>query len=180
MKVSIIEETRDSVTLQITVEFNQSMMDSENAIQDVLNEAGSIATGSLLKKFDTDGEPLQVDEQRMTSKGLLPKTYQTPYGEVQVERHVYQSAKGGKTYCPLEKEARIVTTSTPRFAMQVSHKVAESTASAVVDDLRMNHNRTVTNALLKNYPKPSRPVCNLRRKVGRMKCLILRGQRLRQ
>lgn len=143
MAVSVIEETKDTVTLQITVQFNRSMMESESRIQDALNEAGAVATGKLLKRFDTDGSPLTFGSVRLTSKGLMPKTYQTPYGEIPIERHVYQTAKGGKTYCPLEKDARIIITSTPRFAMQISHKMAEMTASGVVDDLKMNHNRPI-------------------------------------
>ena len=34
------------------------------------------------------------------SKGRQPKYYQTPYGEVEIERHVYQRSHGGKTFCP--------------------------------------------------------------------------------
>jgi len=32
----------------------------------------------------------------MTSKGKIAKTYQTPYGDVRVERHVYQGGLGGR------------------------------------------------------------------------------------
>lgn len=81
---------------------------------------------------------------KMTSMGLLPKRYQTPYGEVEIERHVYQTSKGGATFCPLERDARIILTSTPRFASQVSHKIAESAADSVVEDLVVNHNRPVS------------------------------------
>jgi hypothetical protein len=50
----------------------------------------------------------------MANKGARreEKAYQTPYGEVVVARHVYQSAGGGKTYCPMERNTRIVVTST--------------------------------------------------------------------
>ena len=76
----------------------------------------------------------------------MPKEYQTPYGATTVERHVYQSSKGGKTFCPLERNARIVTSATPRFAMQLSHKYAEGSAGRVLDDLRLNHNRAIAKA----------------------------------
>jgi len=42
-----------------------------------------------------------------------------------VPRHVYQTSEGGTTFCPLERDARIVLTSTPRFARQISHKYGE-------------------------------------------------------
>jgi hypothetical protein len=120
------------------------MLDSESAIQDALNEAGATATGELLKKFDTDGSEIKMGSIKMTSMGLLPKRYQTPYGEVEVERHVYQTSKGGATFCPLERDARIILTATPRFASQVSHKIAETAADPVVEDLAVNHNRQVS------------------------------------
>ena len=36
------------------------MLDSENQIQDEINQAGRIETRELLKKFDTDGEALRM------------------------------------------------------------------------------------------------------------------------
>jgi len=78
------------------------------------------------------------------SKGQLPKKYQTPYGEVSIERHVYQDNQGGKTFCPMERDARIVTTSTPRFAKRVSNKMACGATTQVRRDLLENHGRSVT------------------------------------
>ena len=60
-----------------------------------------------------------------------------------VERHVYQRSGGGKTYCPLEREARIIMTSTPLFAKQVSSKLAYGSARDVQRDLGENHRRPV-------------------------------------
>jgi hypothetical protein len=144
MTVLITKQTEDSITLQVTIKLNRSMLDSECAIQDALNEAGTVATGVLLKQFDTDGSALVMGSVKMTSMGLVPKYYQTPYGEVEVERHVYQTSKGGQTFCPLEREARIILTSTPRFASQVSHKMAATAAASVIEDLSFNHNRQVS------------------------------------
>jgi hypothetical protein len=146
MTATIVNEAADSVTIQIVIPFNRSMLETENAIQDALNEAGSLASGNLLKRFDTDGSPIVIGQTTLTSKGTVPKEYQTPYGATTVERHVYQSSKGGKTFCPMEREARIVTSATPRLAMQLSHKYAEGSAASVVKDLRLNHNRAVAKA----------------------------------
>ena len=76
-------------------------------------------------------------------KGEQPKAYQTPYGEVIVNRHVYQRSCGGKTYCPLERDGRIIMTSTPFFAKQVSSKLAYGSAREVQRDLSENHARPV-------------------------------------
>ena len=60
-----------------------------------------------------------------------------------VHRRVYQRSGGGKTYCPLEREARIIITSTPLFAKQVSSKLAYGSARDVQRDLAENHCRSV-------------------------------------
>jgi hypothetical protein len=120
------------------------MLASEIAIQEALNEAGCLATGELLKRFDTDGSPIIVGQTKLTSKGQISKEYQTPYGVSIVARHVYQSNQGGKTYCPMEREARLVQTATPRLARQVSHKYAEFGAPRVLADLEQNHQRKVS------------------------------------
>jgi len=115
-----------------------------------LNEVGCIVTGEALKRFDTDGSAILIGGMKWTSKGEEPKYYQTPYGEVEVLRHVYQTSAGGKTFCPLEREARIVVTSTLRFAKVVANKFARSGSSQVESDLAENHGRRVARSYLQN------------------------------
>ena len=131
------------VKVELTVELSRSMLNTEEAIQEALNEAGGLASAEALKYFDTDGSPIEIGGEVWRTKGQQPKGYQTPYGEVSVERHVYQRSGGGKTYCPLEREARIVVTSTPRFAKQVSSKMSYGAAREVQRDLGDNHGRSV-------------------------------------
>jgi hypothetical protein len=119
------------------------MLDTEINIQKGLNEVGCIASKEALKYLDTDGSPLKIGEETWKSKGEQPKEYQTPYGEVIVNRHVYQRSIGGKTYCPLEREARIIITSTPLFAKQVSSKMSGMAGKEVKNDLAENHDRKV-------------------------------------
>ena len=73
------------------------MLEAENAIQDALNQAGTLASANFLKRFDTDGSPIVIGQTTLTSKGTGAKEYQSPYGARTVSRHVYQSSKGGKT-----------------------------------------------------------------------------------
>ena len=91
-----------------------------------------------------------MGQTKLTYSGTVDKEYQTPYGATTVERHVYQSATGGKTFCPLDREARIVTSATPRFAMQLSHKYAEGSARGVVEDFQLNHNRAIAKAYVRS------------------------------
>ena len=139
MSAKVIKRGKSGVTIQIQVPLSPNMLQGEEAIQRAVNEAGLVATQELLDQFDTDGSPVSVAGRTLTSKGQLEKYYQTPYGEVQVARHVYQDSRGGATFCPLEAGARIIVTSTPRFAKSVSSKYAEGGATSVTRDLEENH-----------------------------------------
>ena len=131
-----------SITVSFTFKPGTSMMASERKLQDAANTALSEATGECLARFDTDGSPVMLGGLKFTSKGKLSKIYQTPYGEVSVRRHVYQSNKGGATFCPLEQDARIIRTSTPLFARQMAAKYANTNSSVSVRDFA-EHGRKV-------------------------------------
>src|SRR4051794_26108513 len=141
MSATLLERHEDAVTIQVRIPLSRSLLATEQAILQALNAAGLLATTEALRQFDTDGSPLQLGASRYTSKGQEPKGYQTPYGEAVVPRHVYQTAHGGPTFCPLERDARIILASTPRFAQMVSHKYAEMAGARVVADLEANHGR---------------------------------------
>jgi len=150
VSATMVERQEASVTIQVSIPLTRSMLDTEQAIQEALNDAGVLASGEALKQFDTDGSPLELGSTRWTSKGREPKAYQTPYGEVVVPRHVYQTGEGGTTFCPLERDARIVLTATPRFAKQISNKYGEGPAARVVKDLSHNHGRPVAESFVQN------------------------------
>jgi hypothetical protein len=150
MPAVIIARTEAAFTIQFEIPYASSMLDFEEAIQQRLNEAGVLATTEALHQFDADGSPIQVGDTKLTSKGKLKKEYQTPYGVAPVERHVYQSSRGGKTYCPLDRDARIVVSSTPKFAKMVSHKYAEFGSARVIKDLSENHGRAVARCFVQD------------------------------
>jgi hypothetical protein len=97
MTATITHDLADSLTIQVVIPFNRSMLDAEGAICDALNEAGTLASQNFFKRFDTDGSQIIICDTTLTSKGTVDKEYQTPYGATTVSRHVYQSSKGGKT-----------------------------------------------------------------------------------
>jgi hypothetical protein len=150
MPAAIVARTPTGFTVQFEVPYGSSMLDSEEVIQQRLNEAGVLATAEVLGRFDTDGSPITVGDTKLTSKGKLLKEYQTPYGVAPVDRYVYQSSRGGKTYCPLDRNARIVVSSTPRFAKMVSHKYAEFGSARVIKDLAENHGRSVARCFVQD------------------------------
>src|SRR3954470_1177469 len=150
MNATIISRTPTSFTLPVEVPYHASMLDFEETLQRRLNEAGVLGTAEGLQQFDTDGSPIMVGSVKLTTKGPIEEVYQTPYGVATVPRHVYQSPQGGPTYCPLDRDARIVVSSTPRFAKTISHKYAEFSSPRVQIDLEENHGRVVSRCLIQD------------------------------
>jgi hypothetical protein len=146
MSATIIKSDSHGITVQVFIPIpegkgNLGMLERENLIQQGVNQAGLIATEYALSQFDTDGSPIMIEDKKHTSKGSVSKAYQTPYGEIVLCRHVYQSNLGGCTFCPLDNDARIITSSTPKLAKMVSSKYSESAANHVQKDLESNHGR---------------------------------------
>ena len=120
MKTTVVSHQDGTVRLQIDIDISGSMLAVEERIQDAVNDLGRAATGLALEQFDTDGSPVMTGPIKWTRRCRNPKTYQTPYGGVSVERNVYQTSKGGKVFVPLEDKARIIRCATPRFARMLS------------------------------------------------------------
>ncbi len=113
MAAKIIRQEGKKLIIEITVDLEDSMLDSEEAIQGAVNEAGSLATEEALKQFDSQGEAIEIEGKQWRSKGQKEKFYQTPYGEIKCARHVYHHHGRGKTFCPLEQSARIMGINAP-------------------------------------------------------------------
>ncbi len=150
MKAKLIETSDKELVLQVTVTLESGMLKTEESIQDSLNQAGCLATEIALSRFDTNGEPIMVNGLKYTTKGQIEKIYQTPYGEAKLPRHVYQGSLGGKTYCPLDHDARTIVYSTPKFAKSVSSKYASASSRTVHDDLKGNHGRYISRTYIKD------------------------------
>jgi hypothetical protein len=138
------------ISFRIEIKDGTAMLDCEAQIQHALNKAGTEATAHCLELFDADGSPITVGGIKMTSKGRVGKKYQTPYGEQMVERHVYQTPDGGKTFCPLDEKARIVNSSTPRFAKVAASKYSSMKSTTAQEDLEKNHGRKVSRCFLQD------------------------------
>src|SRR4051794_37302225 len=90
---TIIERQENSVTVQVTLALSRSTLDTEEAIQQALDQAGVLATAEAQGQLDADGSPLLFGSSRFTTRGQEPRTYQTPYGPATVCRHVYQTGE---------------------------------------------------------------------------------------
>lgn len=138
MSPDVHRNADNTITVSFTFAPGNSMLESELNLQRVSNEANALASGECLKQFDTDGAPIEIAGQKLTSKGSEPKIYQTPYGPVSVERHVYQSSAGGTTFCPMESGARVVRTATPLLAKQAAFKIGAMNSNLAIADFRQS------------------------------------------
>ena len=144
MSAKIISSDQEQMIIEVKIMKSSSMLEGEELIQGALNEAGQLASQELLRNFDTDGSPIVMGDVKLTSKGLMPKLYQTPHGEIEIRRHVYQSYKGGSTYCPLDTHARTIHSATPKLAKQIAHKYSKLSVDEVKQDFESNHSRKLS------------------------------------
>ncbi len=73
MSARIVKNKGGKLTIEVDMELNGNMLSQEEAIQVALNEAGKLATRTALENFDTDGKPIVVKGQRLTTKGAKKK-----------------------------------------------------------------------------------------------------------
>jgi hypothetical protein len=134
-----------SITISLTLAAggaDQSLLRAEEQLMEALNAVGREGMRHLLPRYDADGTPCLIAGRKWTTKGKVAKIYETPWGEVVLARHLYQTSDGGGTFCPLEQKARITAgTATPHLARSLAHKYANANARAVVRDLLENHGR---------------------------------------
>lgn len=140
MSARVISNSDEEIVIEMRIPKSGSFLDREGVIQDEINAAGRLATETCLEDFDADGSPIILGKAKLTAKRTkVSKKYQSPFGEIAVSRFAYQTSEGGVTAIPLELNARIVASSTPRMARMVSFKYAESNAGQVVKDMDESH-----------------------------------------
>jgi hypothetical protein len=125
------------------------MMEIEEAVMDLMNTVGREVLTPSLASFDVVSSLVMLGGIKFYNRGLSPEVYQSIFGPIPVERHVYQSSLGDRTFVPLERKANLINDSTPHFAKVVSRKMANMPASAVETDFAENHRRPVDRNLLK-------------------------------
>ena len=138
------------MTVAVTVRLEGSLLEMEGAIQEAHQRAWLLRDRGGAEAFRRRRQTDRVGALKLTARGRDPKPYQAPYGVVEVERYVYQTSRGGRIYCPLEQQARIVRGATPLFASQISHKYAQLNARAVQTDLEQNHGRKIATSYIQH------------------------------
>lgn len=137
MAAKVLRETETEVVIELTVPKSRDFFRCEENIQEALNQAGRLATGTCLEDFDTDGSPIILDGEKYTAKrSKVGKDYECRYGTVHVDRYAYQNSSGGEVYFPLEHNARILGGTTPSFAKIASFGYSHDNSAVVQSMLR--------------------------------------------
>lgn len=145
LKTAVVTGRKGSkLVIEVEAPEGETFLETEDAIMEVVNAIGRDLTKGALMRYDTNGETLRIGNLTAYDKGRSRAEYQTPYGAVEIERHVYQGSSGGRTICPLEYAAGTFNHTTPKFAKQISSKYANVSARDVVRDLQENHGRSIS------------------------------------
>jgi hypothetical protein len=157
MKASI-KASAETNELQITIQevnWEQSRQASfyvgEVQVRDLLQVIGRALTRELLRSKEVTAPRLEHEGQVYYRREATPGRYQTLYGEVIVERHLYQSSAGGETVCPLERNCQLrFGSATPLLAEVVSFKLASQTAGEIEQDLAKSQGLTLSDTYLRS------------------------------
>ena len=114
----------------------QSFYQGEQAVQQIVTRIGRELVRELLQSKGVAEPTLEADGQRWYRKEASLGHYHTLYGEVAVERHLYQTSAGGDTRCPLEELCQLsFAAATPLLAEVLSFKVSAMTPTEVAQDV---------------------------------------------
>lgn len=74
MLTKVTQLGKNRIKLEVEIELDStSMLNSEEQILAALNELGGEATQVALSQFDTDGRPIEINGEKLTSKGSKKK-----------------------------------------------------------------------------------------------------------
>jgi hypothetical protein len=73
----------------------------------------------------------------------------TPFGQVEVHRHVYQASGGGATYSPADRKAGLVCKCSPRMVKLLTSDYCEGSAAVVVSAFAEHHHVAVSRDLVR-------------------------------
>lgn len=60
MPATLIAVTGNQIKVEVTVELSRSLLETEEAVQTALNQAGCLLTQQALHSLDTDGSPVVI------------------------------------------------------------------------------------------------------------------------
>jgi hypothetical protein len=113
----------------------RSFYAGEQAVQPLVTSIGRELVRDLLQSKSV-APPLLEEEERWYRKAASIGHYHTLYGEIAVERHLYQRSTGGETRGPLEEVGQLsFASATPLLAEGLSFKGSAMTPNEVAQDV---------------------------------------------
>jgi hypothetical protein len=133
-------KTRLTFTIEVPArEHIGAPLDLERGLQRALNGIGQEIMTEALSRYDTEGEPIRFGSYAMTSKGRSPECCKTLFGDVALERHTYRSSDGGKTFCPLEHNARLCENASIGLCQILAAKHVSLSGRCLQRELELSH-----------------------------------------
>ena len=82
----------------------------EQSAKKMMNELGAQVLSATLSKWDIQADAVEYKGQRYNKAGCHIKEYQSVFGKIEVNRHIYRnrSAQDHKSLCPFEIQTGIV------------------------------------------------------------------------
>lgn len=117
----------------------------ELKVQAIVADIGKELTKELMASKEESAVRIERAGRVYYQKGTASVgQYKTLYGDIELERHLYQTAHGGETICPLEQHGRMEQfgSATPLLAEVLAFKVSAMTAREVAQDLEKCHRVT--------------------------------------
>jgi hypothetical protein len=109
----LIEAATDEFKQKLTAYCEKMEMDRltqalaeqmSQGLQQALSAAGVTALRTFLESYERPAEPLEVGDTLYRYKQPSSKRFLTPFGEMLLDRTLYQSDYGGPAYVPLDRQ----------------------------------------------------------------------------
>lgn len=109
----------------------------ERRLQEVTKAWGRAVVVEAMKRADTDEPEVTINGERWGNRRVQKGTYETSFGEVEMERSVYQQSGRGRVAVPMDLRLGIVERAyTPRVARILSKAVGLMPAAEAEDFLK--------------------------------------------
>ena len=106
----------------------------ERRVQEVANEWGRAQMALAMKRADTEAPEVEITGERWGNRRVTPGEYYTIFGDVTVERSVYQQSGRGRVAVPMEMRMGMVEGAyTPRMARIATRALAEMPEQEAAD-----------------------------------------------
>lgn len=122
-----VDEFRRQIASMSADDLNCSRLELE--AQGLCNALGRLLMSEVFKRADTQSPTVEIDGQQWGNRRLSRGTYTTIFGDIEVERGIYQRVGRGRVGVPLELRLGLLEKRyTPQMARVIGHSVAVMTA----------------------------------------------------